>query len=125
LRALFEVNTPLDLEQVLDHLVQFDGIEAGVLIEKSSGTVKASRGSDPARTGSFQAQAQQAYQKVLSLATELEVTEAESFNVRSNKGAMSFFNAPKVCLALLQSGGFSPGVQERALLATRELSKMI
>lgn len=111
----------------------FEALEACVLIEKSTGTVKASRGKDPSRTASFEAQARHAHLKVLSLAADFEVADAESFNLRSGKGAMSFFNAPKVCLALLQSTqglspglqGLSPGLQERVLLATRELSKMV
>ncbi len=126
LRALFGVEQPLSLEDVLDRLASFDGLQVCVLIDKQSGAAKASRGADEGKTKAFEAQAQQAYNKVISLAEDLQVTNAESFTLRTGQGAMSFFNAPKACLAVLQDAvQFQPGVRERLTLVTRELSEML
>ena len=126
LRALFGVDTALSAEDVLGRLTNLDGLEACVLIEKQSGSTWATSGKDAARTASFEAQAKQAYQKVISLADDLAVTDAESFTLRTTQVAMSFFNAPAVCLAVLQEGAqFQAGVRERLTLVTRELSEML
>ncbi len=126
LRALFEVDAPLDLDQVLDRVAGLPGIEASVVIDKQGGTVKSSRGKDPGRTSQFEAQAQLAYNKVISLAADLNIVDAESFTLRTGHGSMSFFNAPKACVAVLQESPlFSPGVRERLTLVTRELSEML
>ncbi len=126
LRALFGVDTALSAEDVLGCLTNLDGLEACVLIEKQSGSTRATSGKDAARTASFEAQAKQAYQKVISLADDLAVTDAESFTLRTTQVAMSFFNAPAVCLAVLQEGAqFQAGVRERLTLVTRELSEML
>lgn len=126
LRALFGVETALNAEDVLGRLTNIDGLEACVLIEKQSGNTRATSGKDAARTSSFEAQAKQAYQKVISLADDLSVTDAESFTLRTTYGAMSFFNASAACLAVLQQDGhFEAGVRERLTLVTRELSEML
>lgn len=126
LRALFGVRTPLSVEEVLERMAGFTGIEACIIIDKQNGNVRASRGNDPGRTSTFESQAQQAYNKVISLAADLNVTDAESFTLRTGVGAMSFFNSPKVCLAVLQeNSAFEPGIRERLTLVTRELSEMI
>ena len=97
-----------------------------MLIEKQSGSTRATSGKDAVRTASFEAQAKQAYQKVISLADDLAVTDAESFTLWTTQGAMSFFNATAVCLAVLQEDAqFQAGVRERLTLVTRELSEML
>ena len=92
--------------------------------EKAGGKVKACKGQDPGKTAAFEAQASQAYEKVISLAADLNVN-GESFTLRTSDGAMSFFNSSKVCVAVLHQAEFPPGIKERLLLVTRELSAMM
>jgi len=126
LRAVFSVDTTLSSDEVLDHTTKLAGIHACVLIEKKTGATKVGRSSDDGRAHAFEGQAKQAYNKVISLADDLQITDAETFTLRTAQGAMSFFNSPNACLAVLhQESEFPPGVREKLILVIRDLSSMV
>ncbi len=126
LRAIFSVDNTLTLEEVLDRTTNLGGIDACVLIEKKTGSTKVGRSGDDSRARSFEGQAKQAYNKVISLADDLQITDAETFTLRTAQGAMSFFNSPNACMAVLhQDAEFPPGVREKLILVTRDLSSMV
>lgn len=119
IRALFETQDRLTLQDIADRSAGLGGISASVIMTKDS-TVK-SGGDDETH---FTNAAESMYSHVQGLAGEMGISDAAYFSLRNEKDIMSFFTEGSTCMAVLHAEpAFQIGVHEKLSLITRELSE--
>lgn len=124
LQAIFMTDETLDAKKVVRLVAKLPGITACTIMFADGLTLAGNFPKELDGEG-FSAMSPLFYKRANQFASELHLGEMQTFSFYTDRSVLSFFMKNDICLAVMQTGrGFLPGVREKLMAVTTELSKM-
>ncbi len=124
LQTLFMTDESLDAKKVVRLVSKLPGITACTVMFADGLTLAGNFPKELDGEG-FSAMSPQFFKRAVAFATELSLGGMQTFSFYTDRSVLSFFMQDDICLSVMQTGrGFLPGVREKLLAVTNELSKM-
>lgn len=121
LRAVFGTQERFDAARIANLSADLPGVLACVVSTPSQSAAAARAGAE-ADLERLQADREALFQGMKTFARLTGMTDAETFTVHTDRGALSFFvNGARFLTVRHASGGFDPGVREKLILVARGL----
>ena len=124
LQSIFMTDETLDAKKVVRLVSKLPGITACTIMFSDGLTLAGNFPKDLDGEG-FSAMSPQFYRRAVAFTTELNLGEMQTYSVYTDRVVLSFFMQDDICLSVMQTGrGFLPGVREKLMSVTIELSRM-
>ncbi len=124
LQSIFMTDETLDAKKVVRLVGKLPGITACTVMFADGLTLAGNFPKELDGEG-FSAMSPQFYKRAIAFAKELNLGEMQTFSFYTDRSVLSFFMQGEICLSVMQTGrGFLPGVREKLMSVTQELSKM-
>ncbi|OAI42141.1 hypothetical protein AYO41_04750 [Verrucomicrobia bacterium SCGC AG-212-E04] len=123
LQSIFMTDETLDAKKVVRLVSKLPGITACTIMFSDGLTLA---GNFPKEDGEgFSAMSPQFYRRAVAFTTELNLGVMQTYSIYTDRVVLSFFMQDDICLSVMQTGrGFLPGVREKLMSVTQELSRM-
>lgn len=124
LQSIFMTDETLDAKKVVRLVSKLPGITACTIMFSDGLTLAGNFPKELDGEG-FSAMSPQFYRRAVSFTTELNLGEMQTYSIYTDRSVLSFFMQEDICLSVMQTGrGFLPGVREKLMSVTTELSRM-
>ena len=124
LQSLFMTDETLDAKKVVRLVSKLPGITACTIMFSDGLTLAGNFPKELDGEG-FSAMSPQFYRRAVAFTTELSLGQMQTYSIYTDRVVLSFFMQEDICLSVMQTGrGFLPGVREKLMSVTTELSRM-
>ncbi len=124
LQSLFMTDETLDAKKVVRLVSKLPGITACTIMFSDGLTLAGNFPKELDGEG-FSAMSPQFYRRAVAFTTELSLGQMQTYSIYTDRSVLSFFMQEDICLSVMQTGrGFLPGVREKLMSVTTELSRM-
>jgi hypothetical protein len=124
LRALYDTDQDLSVQEIVDRMAHLPGLRAAVVIINGR-TIASDAGSSGDEVRQFTASAPKSGEYLSGLAESMGYGTSGTFTLRAGRGVRTFFIEGGNCLAVLHDeSAFAPGVRDKLLLTARTLAEI-
>jgi predicted regulator of Ras-like GTPase activity (Roadblock/LC7/MglB family) len=124
LQSIFMTDETLDAKKVVRLVSKLPGITACTIMFSDGLTLAGNFPKELDGEG-FSAMSPQFFRRAVAFTTELNLGEMQTYSVYTDRVVLSFFMQEDICLSVMQTGrSFLPGVREKLMCVTTELSRM-